>query len=98
MTGSTTAMTWSTWALASTSPPCRHAAGTPPAFCCTAAQAVPSSRGTAVTSARSMNASIGIVISTHAVMTARAQGFRTRFSGRNHRCGISPSKVGLIRW
>ena len=81
ITGSTTASTCSTWALASTSPPCRHAAGTPPASCCTTAHAVPSSRGTAVTSASNINAIIGIVTSTHAVITARAHGFRTRLLG-----------------
>ena len=49
---------------------------------CTAARRVPSSRGTAVTSASSMNAIIGTVTSTHAVITARAHGFSDPVLGR----------------
>jgi hypothetical protein len=45
-----------------------------------------------------MSAIIGIVISTQKVITARDHGFRMRFSGWDHRCGNSPSRVGLIRW
>ena len=45
-----------------------------------------------------MSAIIGIVISTHTVITARAHGFSARFSGSDQRCGSSPSRVGLIRW
>ena len=40
----------------------------------------------------------GTVTSTHAVMTTRAPGVSTRFSGEFHRCGRSPSSVGRMRW
>ncbi len=73
-------------------------AATPAASSLTTAQAVPSRRGTAATSASSISAIIGIVTSTQAVITARAHGLRTRFSGSDHRCGSSPSSVGRIRW
>ena len=49
-------------------------------------------------SASSISAIIGTVTSTHRVITARAHGVSTRFSGAFQRCGSSPSRVGRMRW
>ena len=76
----------------------RQATSMPAASSRTTASAVPTRRGTAITRATSISAIIGMVISTHAVITARAQGLSSRFSGSDHRCGNNPSSVGRIRW
>ena len=54
-------------------------------------------RGTARTSANSISAIIGMVTSTHRVITARAHGVSIRFSGDLQRCGSSPRRVGRMR-
>ena len=78
--------------------PAPQAPATAEASSRTTEPAVPRSRGTAAMSASSISAIIGTVTSTHRVITARAHGVSTRFSGAFQRCGRSPSRVGRIRW
>ena len=78
--------------------PLLHASATAEASLRTAAPAVPSSRGTAAISPSSISAIIGMVISTHRLIIARAHGVSTLFSGDFQRCGSRPRRVGRMRW
>ena len=75
-------------------PPLRQAWATPAASSWTTDQPVPSSRGTAATSASSISAIIGTVTSTHSVITARAPGLSSRLSGSFQRCGQQSEQGG----